>query len=57
MVEEFLMCEPLVATTMSRNVKDKVDAFLAAILECHFGLFCIDGACYVGSPLRITLSL
>ena len=28
--EELLMCEPLFATTKSRDVKDKVDAFLAS---------------------------
>ena len=45
--EEFLMCEPLVATTKSRDVKDKVDAFLAAnnlSWNDHFGSLCTDGA-------------
>ena len=44
--EEFLMCEPLVATTKSRDVKDKVDAFLAAnnlSWNDHFGSLCTDG--------------
>ena len=45
--EEFLMCEPLFATTKSRDVKDKVDAFLATnnlSWNDHFGSLCTDGA-------------
>ena len=45
--EEFLMCEPLYATTKSRDVKDKVDAFLAfnkLSWNDHFGSLCTDGA-------------
>ena len=43
--EEFLMCEPLVATTKLRDVKDKVDAFLVAnSWNDHFGSLCTDAA-------------
>ena len=45
-VEEFLMCEPLFATTKSRDVKDKVDAFHSTnnlFWNDHFGSLCTDG--------------
>ena len=45
--EEFLMCQPLFATTKSRDVEDNVDAFLASnnlSSNHHFGSLCTDGA-------------